>query len=460
MMEHLFRVTRLWSIAPVLRLESKDRLSHSGKRLEAPAIGRSTRQRKIYLLGTLSYAGLIVYGSLYPLSGWRVPSTQIFHFVAASLPEHLSKADLLTNVLAYIPLGALIGWTIISKGSTAVLVVAGMAGGALSFIMESTQMFLPSRTSSNVDLLTNIAGVLLGAAIGRTFSPGSGIMRRLTAVRNRWFTGSQAVDAGLGALLLWALSQLSPFVPSADVSTIREGLSPLWYGWNNPSSLSVLKIAGYALDISGLGLLTTIMAHAQRRAASYFLLLAGIVFCLKPFIVGRQISLEALAGLVVAAVFLGLAVYGNALRALLAILCVMSGFVVQELTPVGSAMHGFHWIPFAGQVDNTVSGFGSILEGVWPFVALAALTMFGFGLRRKPMLYGGGIILLVVFGLEWSQQQVPGRYGDITTVLLATLGWSSGWLFATVDHRKPDRGLQRQERRAAGLGSRWPAKHV
>ncbi len=409
------------------------------------------RNRKIYLPGTLLYAALIVYGSLYPLSGWRVPSTPIFSFLLASFPDHFSKADLLTNVLAYVPLGALIAWMVISEGNAVVLLAAGVAGAGLSFAMESVQVFLPSRTSSNVDLLTNIAGVLVGAAIGCIFRPGSETMQRVTALRNRWFTGDQAVDVGLGAVLLWASSQLSPFVPSMDVSSIRQGLSPLWSGLNSPASLSALKLAAYALDIAGLGLLTTIMAHEQRRVVSYFLVFAGLVLCLKPFIVDRQLSLEAITGLVVAGILLGLAPRGKALRALLAIICIVSGFAVQELTPLGDAMHRFNWIPFAGQIDNTVPGFASILEGVWPFVALTALTMFGFGVRRKPMLYGGAILLIAVFGLEWSQQQIPGRYGDITTPILAVLGWGSGWLLSLLQTRKPEQASQVRQRRAANF---------
>lgn len=410
---------------------SKDLLNEIGTP-GAPALSSRARNRKVYLIGTLVYAALIVYASLFPLSGWQIPAGPIFSFLTASFPDHLSQADVLTNVLAYIPLGGLVAWTISSKGSTAAIIAATVVGGVLSLAMESVQMFLPSRTSSNVDLLTNIAGVIFGAVLGCVFRPGSGFTRRLTSLRNRWFAGDQAADVGLAAVLLWALSQLSPFVPSMDVSSIRQGLSPLWYALNDPSSTSWLKVASYALDIAGLGLLATILAHAHKRVVAHFLLFAGLVLCIKPFIVERQLSLEALSGLVVAGAFLGLAPGGKALRALLAIVCIVAGFVVQELTPFSGTTHGFNWIPFAGQVDNTVSGFGSILEGVWPFVALSALTMLGFGLKRKPMLYGGGIFLLLVFGLEWAQTQVPGRYGDITTVILAAVGWTIPWLWASI----------------------------
>lgn len=424
-------LTPLLRILPRSKDRARPRLRHIETRPQPKSLS-SSRSSKLYLLGTFSYTVLIVYGSLYPLSGWRVPAGPIFSFLTAPFPDQLSRADVLTNVLAYIPLGGLIAWTLRRGGKAATVIVAAMAGAALSFAMESVQMFLPSRTSSNVDLLTNIAGVALGALAGCVFRPGSGFRQRLTALRSRWFAADQGVDVGLAAVLLWASSQLSPFVPSMDVSSVRRGLSPLWYGFNNPSSISGLKVASYALDIAGLGLLTTVLAHAQKRVVAHFLLFAGLVLCLKPFIVERQLSLEAISGLVVAGALLALAPRGKGARALLAMLCIVAGFMVQELTPFSGTTHDFNWMPFAGQVDNTVSGFASILEGVWPFVALSALTMLGFGLKKKPMLYGGGILLLMVFGLEWAQQQIPGRYGDITTLILAALGWTIPWLSVNV----------------------------
>jgi VanZ family protein len=385
--------------------------------------------RKIFLAGTLCYAALIVYGSLYPLSGWRVPAASIFSFLTDPIPEHLYRSDLLTNVLAYIPLGALIVWTIKLKRNAPAVIVTATMGGLLSLTVESIQMFLPSRTSSNVDLLTNVAGTVLGAALGCVLRPRSAFMLRLNAVRNRWFSGDRRADVALAAVLLWASSQLSPFVPSMDVSSIRQGLSPLWYALNDPSIISGLKTAEYALDIVGLALLTTVIAQWHRRVLGYFLAFAGIVLCLEPFIVKRQFSPEEILGLILAGIAAALMPRGKELRALLAILCIVAGFIIDEVTPKGGATHAFQWIPFAGHLDNRVAAFGSILEGLWPFVAISALMMLGFEFKRKVMIYGGGALLLIVFALEWLQQQVPGRYADITTVILAAIGWTAPWLW-------------------------------
>ena len=198
-----------------------------------------------------------------------------------------------------------------------------------------------------------------------------------------------------------------------------------------PLSLSWWKAAGYTLNIFGIGLLATTITHRPKKIGPLFLLFVGLVLCVKPFIMGRQISLEAICALAAAGVLLMIAPKGKALHALLSMLTIFAGFVTEELTPIGSATHAFNWVPFAGQIDNTVAGFGSILESLWPFVALSALTILGFGVKRKPMLWAGGTLLILVFALEWMQQSVPGRYGDITVLILAAIGWTVPWLFVS-----------------------------
>jgi hypothetical protein len=43
-------------------------------------------------------------------------------------------------------------------------------------------------------------------------------------------------------------------------------------------------------------------------------------------------------------------------------------------------------------------------------------------------MWGGGIALgLLAFGLEWRQQYLPGRIGDITTVMLMVATWFFVW---------------------------------
>ena len=55
----------------------------------------------------LAYLALIVYASLHPFSGWRDPGLSPIYFLTAGWPRYWTAFDLLTNVLAYLPLGFL-----------------------------------------------------------------------------------------------------------------------------------------------------------------------------------------------------------------------------------------------------------------------------------------------------------------------------------------------------------------
>ena len=53
------------------------------------------------------YTLLIVYGSLYPFSGWRSLGIGPFAYLTDPLPQYLTAFDVITNVLGYMPFGAL-----------------------------------------------------------------------------------------------------------------------------------------------------------------------------------------------------------------------------------------------------------------------------------------------------------------------------------------------------------------
>ena len=412
---------------------------------DAPDLGH---KRRAFTVLTVLYGVLIIYGSLYPFTGWRAALEPKFAFLTEPIPSHLSGTDVLTNVVAYLPVGALFVWAFGTRSRLLALSSAFLFGGTLSFSMESVQMFLPSRVSSNVDLLTNLAGTLIGAILGLAFHPSSDFGLWFTRIRDEWFLPGPGSGVALAALGLWILSQLSPFVPSMDVSTVAQALAPMW---RSQSAFSLSKLASYATNITGVGLMVAAIGKPGKRVRSAFVLCVALVLLLKPLIVTRELSLETVSGLAAAGLLLLVLPDRKALQALLAMLFICSGFVLAELTPAEASFHSFNWIPFAGEIDNTVSGFGSILEGLWPFVALAALTILGFGAKRKPMLWVGGPLLIAVFGLEWMQQSVPGRYGDITVVILAAFSWIVPWLFVAGREVAVSRGTRQIVNRAADL---------
>ena len=62
------------------------------------------------------YAALIVYASLYPFSGWRVPGVTPWHFLLLPWSRWWTAFDLISNLLGYMPLGALVFGALVRTG--------------------------------------------------------------------------------------------------------------------------------------------------------------------------------------------------------------------------------------------------------------------------------------------------------------------------------------------------------
>ncbi|MGI9333910.1 MAG: VanZ family protein, partial [Gammaproteobacteria bacterium] len=172
-------------------------------------------------------AFLIAYGSLYPFDvnmgapvDWRA--------FATTLGTDLSRADLLANVILFVPLGffAAAGWRAGSGGAYAWSWTKALVVVALSLVfaaaLQVLQLYLPSRDPNLQDACWNLLGTLLGMALARllmarTFAMTPGVGRGST--EHYWVTAGLAVS--------WAAYRLSPFVPSFDVQSLKDGLKPL-----------------------------------------------------------------------------------------------------------------------------------------------------------------------------------------------------------------------------------------
>ena len=157
----------------------------------------------------LAYAGLIVYASLYPFTDWAVPGVSPWAFLGLPWPRWWTGFDLVSNLLGYLPFGALVFGALVRTGGAvrSSLLVALLAGSGLSFAMEFTQNFLPQRVPSNLDLALNVAGTAGGALLGAVVH-GLGGVERWQRVRERWFVDRSA--GGLALLVLWPTGLLFP----------------------------------------------------------------------------------------------------------------------------------------------------------------------------------------------------------------------------------------------------------
>ncbi len=169
----------------------------------------------------LLYAALIVYASLYPFAGWRVPGISPLAFLTLPWPRYWTSFDLVANGFGYLPLGALIFGSLVRTGNAPWPSFGGavVLGGLLSFTMEFLQNFLPMRVSSNLDLGLNLFGTTLGAVFGLRVHA-QGAVERWQTARDRWFIGRSA--GGLALLLLWPAGLLFPLPVPLGVGQVLD----------------------------------------------------------------------------------------------------------------------------------------------------------------------------------------------------------------------------------------------
>jgi VanZ family protein len=399
----------------------------------------------------LIFIALIVYGSLFPFSGWTNSGVSLFSFLG-SWPTVLEKADLIQNVLAYAPLGLFaVIWLMKSMRFWPALMLATLMGGVLSFIMESIQQFLPSRMASTSDLAMNLLGTFTGGLAAAFLTQKTFSGARFLDLRNRWLHPGILPNIGLITLALWMLSQTSPLVPTFDIAQLRYGLSLLFHSLQTPENLIFHQALTYAFYITGLGLLTLTIAQNSKAIFTPFLLFIASVLMLKILVTGRQLSLEALLGAVLAVFFLlpFRVLPKKEIIGTTGIILISAGFTLSEISAVPELRtYEFNWIPFGGQMDS-LNGLQNILDIFWPFFALSYFACYITPSYRRleVAVFGGITILITLFGLEWFQQYLPGRYGDITQVLLGIAGWIIPWYLDATEYARKDFYASRGEAR-------------
>lgn len=172
-----------------------------------------TRARLRTLLA-IGYALFIVYGSLSPFSGWREQGLDFLDVLSMPLLLTYTAFDAAINFVAYVPLGLLVALALRARFGAIVSMLVGLCIGALlSASMEYLQMYLPTRISSNMDLLTNSAGALAGALLAVSITSWTDIFRKLARWRSYLFHHGKEMDFGLALLALWTFGQINPSLP-------------------------------------------------------------------------------------------------------------------------------------------------------------------------------------------------------------------------------------------------------
>lgn len=176
------------------------------------------------------YIALIVFASLFPFEGWREQGISPWVFVTAPLPPpYWTWFDVNTNIVGYVPLGVLLALGCLRSGWHAwSLLLAVVAGCALSLSMEFLQIFLPRRVPSNLDFVTNALGVCMGALLAWALE-WWGVLQRWSVFREQWFVAQP--QGGLVLMGLWPIALLFPAALPFGLGQILERLDLTLDAW-------------------------------------------------------------------------------------------------------------------------------------------------------------------------------------------------------------------------------------
>ncbi len=428
-----------------------------------------TRARFItYLL--LGYLGLLLYASLMPYdldfkdsqaaAERRSHACDYWPFGSGA---HTSKADVLSNLLLYVPLGFLVATRrrIRRLPMGGAILVAVLLCAAVSAGVEYLQSYSGSRTSSAQDLLMNtiggLAGGLIGSAWGRRWYV---LLLRWVRVRN--VQRPLSLVAAL-MLIMLAADALYPFRPSLDMGSLREAAkisltkgfhSYPWYHW---AVTRVCVYAALAFVLGGSRLKTSGFRWVA-GALGACMAAGGLEFS-KLFIEGGYANyanvLTSVFGAVAGMIIGGTAAGRFTRRAFAKLSALFAGayIVYLELLPFTFTWnsseaktkmpHGAHWLPLydyamhGGLEDVRLFAQGLILAAMMTFFATTALP------RRTPPRSGWAIRMAILGGLmgfvlEMAQFLLPGRTPSTTDVFIFALGGGiGGWIgFNVTAHRK------------------------
>ncbi|MEY4592238.1 MAG: hypothetical protein RIR18_1133 [Pseudomonadota bacterium] len=331
-----------------------------------------------------TYAGLVVYATLYPLSGWRDIGVSPFDFLVWQWPRYWTGTDLAFNAIAYLPLGFLLTMLLSYRIQrfAAVFVVTLLIAG-LSFSLETLQNWLPGRDPSMLDLWSNSIGGLVGALLGLRWG-----LRWLTWL-SRWqyrhLSELPRAELGLLLILLWLACQLFPNAVPLGVGDVRYLLGLVTPNSFDPHRFRHMASAVWATNLIAAGLLFSLLVpgHWQRYVMIPILLVLAIILRTLGHLwhgggvidggIFHWITPAILNGgsIAVAALMISLILQAN-FRAIFAGLALLVATVLINLTPGDpysrlATATGLPTLFF--NIQNLAHG----LAAIWPFLALPYL---------------------------------------------------------------------------------------
>lgn len=360
------------------------------------------RTRLPHVLATL-YGLAIVYVSLEPFHPWLAPPAGTPFFLFGPTARWI-RYDTLLNALAYAPFGFFVA--LLRRGaSPAQRIGYSIAiGAAMSFAMESLQMYIPPRVASPLDLAANAAGAMLGGLVATALARSESTRDLFYRARARLFLPGHLGDVGLALMLLWLAAQTNPGIPLFAVTFDSDLVAPAGVVATAPplqddaasaaaheSASTVVQAAGTAFQVLGVGLFAALLLRRRRNTGTIVVaLIVGALFLkgvaaavmLKPAIWQSWFKPGALIGIPVGAVLLLIAIaLPRPVQVALCAIALLSSLGAPVLAPETLSARAplaiFDW--HYGQLLN-YNGLTRAALLVWPLLTAAWL----FALAGRP----------------------------------------------------------------------------
>ncbi|HNA29457.1 MAG TPA: VanZ family protein [Thiobacillaceae bacterium] len=332
---------------------------------------RRARLKRFLLL----YCAFLAVASLLPMSGLAPLSNWSTAFLSAPWPRYITRTDLATNLLVYLPLGYALALWFARPGRRATGMALGALGGlALSFVLESGQQLVPGRIASNLDMLVNGLGALSGALLALHHGRW---LRALTAAerwRADWFRADRGATLGLALLGLWFATQFS-LLPLPGIGWLHLHLRPFDRLPDSLEGLNLPWLLAQFLEIATVGAFVACLVRPGRYVGAMALLLFSAFFTkllaatilLRLTVVGGVLSLETLAAFLLA-FWLLLLPAASRHRRVLALGCLLLTLLTRLIlarTP----------LPTVSALN--ITGLALHLGALWPALTLTWLLVLG-----------------------------------------------------------------------------------
>lgn len=422
------------------------------------AAAHAASLRRLVTTALLAYLAFVIYGSLVPLRLQPLPLDEALRRFAATPMLNLglaSRADLVANLLLFVPLAFLLRERLVGARGGAVALMGSLllwlGCAALAVGIEFTQVFFPARTVSLNDITAEAAGAAGGLMAHALFGD------RLRRWALGWWQAEGArplagriLNGYLVLLLLFAVMPLDLTVSPVELyHKYREGridLLPFTDLADDPAQ-ALYDMAVDLLLWVPVGLLWRLAGHATGRVVLRGVMVAAVLELLQLFVFSRVTSTtDVITG--------GL---GCGLGALLAARPAAGGRRAWPLWLLlwATAALALFWYPFdfgfagsslaarwseAMRVPFATYYAGSeyqalnellrkslvFLPGGLLWAGWAAQQAGGSaGRRRTWHRFGAVLAVLLALVVEGGQLALPGKVADLTDALLEATG---AWL--------------------------------